>query len=150
VPDPHQVQPPPPAQFPGEDPPDASPRIRAWVVHDPVIGTIHAVVRLNLAAPNPFHRVVLKRRARYSGLVRLASPRRSHRCRIRDPRRSVGREVQPIASQMKGPPLNSFGWTSSRAKRMYFVWHAPLEEMLEHFGIEPIPDAPPANLDSAE
>lgn len=46
------------------------------------------------------------------------------------------------------PP--TFGWTSSRATRMYLVWHAPLEELLEHFGIEPIPEAPPAELDSPE
>jgi hypothetical protein len=30
---------------------------------------------------------------------------------------------------------------------MCFVWRAPLAEILEYFGIEPIPDAPPPNLD---
>jgi hypothetical protein len=37
----------------------------------------------------------------------------------------------------------SFGWTSSRATHVYFVWHAPLDELLEHLGLEPLPDSPP-------
>ena len=32
------------------------------------------------------------------------------------------------------PVVRSFGWTSAWATRMYYVWHAPLEEMLERFG----------------
>jgi hypothetical protein len=39
--------------------------------------------------------------------------------------------------------LRSFGWTSSRATHVYMIQHAPLDELLEHFGLEPIPDAPP-------
>jgi hypothetical protein len=42
----------------------------------------------------------------------------------------------------------SFGWTWSRATRMYFVWHAPFDEMLEHFGLEaPSAFVPPAWCD---
>lgn len=42
--------------------------------------------------------------------------------------------------------LRSFGWTSSRAKHMYMIHHASLEELLEYLGLEPLPDAPPADL----
>ena len=40
----------------------------------------------------------------------------------------------------------SFGWTSSRATHMYYVHHAPLEELLSYLGLEPLPDAPPPDL----
>ena len=42
----------------------------------------------------------------------------------------------------------SFGWTSSRATRMYMILHAPLEELLKYLGLEPIPDAPPPDLNT--
>jgi len=39
-----------------------------------------------------------------------------------------------------------FGWTSSRAKHIYMIQHASLEELLDYLGLEPLPDAPPADL----
>jgi len=40
-----------------------------------------------------------------------------------------------------------FGWTSSRATRMYMIHHASLEELLNYLHLAPLPDAPPADLD---
>ena len=37
----------------------------------------------------------------------------------------------------------SFGWTSSRATHVYFIWHASHDKLLKHLGLEPIPNAPP-------
>jgi hypothetical protein len=31
---------------------------------------------------------------------------------------------------------------------MYYIWHAPFEEMLAYFGIDPLPNAPPAEWSS--
>jgi hypothetical protein len=43
---------------------------------------------------------------------------------------------------------SSLPWTSSRAEYMYFALHAPIERMLEHFGVEPVSDTPPPDWDN--
>jgi hypothetical protein len=53
---------------------------------------------------------------------------------------------QPGNDDQQSP--SSLPWTSSRADHMYFALHAPVERMLEYFGIEPVPDAPPSDWDS--
>ena len=58
--------------------------------------------------------------------------------------------VDDVRNEDERPPLSSSGWTSSRAKRVYMIQHASLEELLEYLGLEPMPDAPPADIDSPE
>ena len=53
---------------------------------------------------------------------------------------------QPANDQQ---PLRSFGWTSSRATRVYKIQHAPFEELLEYLQLTPMPDAPPADWNAA-
>jgi hypothetical protein len=55
--------------------------------------------------------------------------------------------VDDIRNEDERPPLNSLGWTSSRATHVYMIRHASLDELLEYLGLEPIPDAPPPDLD---
>ena len=50
------------------------------------------------------------------------------------------------ADDKREPPASLFGWTSSRATRMYYIHHAPVEKLLEYVGLDPLPDAPPPNL----
>jgi hypothetical protein len=62
--------------------------------------------------------------------------------------RSIVATVDSVAEEDREderPSVSSFGWTSSRATRMYMIHHASLEELLEYLGLGPIPDAPPAN-----
>jgi hypothetical protein len=39
---------------------------------------------------------------------------------------------------------SGYGWTSARATRMYYVLHAPFEELLDYLGLDPLPPTPPA------
>ena len=56
-------------------------------------------------------------------------------------------DVMPdLPADNEQQPQRSFGWTSSRAAHVYMIQHAPIDRLLEYLRLEPLPDAPPADL----